>query len=583
MPHFSHSLFPSFTMGFKFATLALLPLLIVSQAIAADVYYDIPVNNVRVAPDGFPRDAISAGPWPGQLIIANKNDVLHLNVTNNLVNPTMRRSTSIHWHGIFQDRTATEDGPSFVNQCPIAPGHFYQYNFPVFNQTGTYWFHSHLSTQYIDGERGTLVIYPDDPQKSMWDFDDVNTIITLADWYHTPAEILMAQFKKDGHEPVPDSGLINGVGRYVGGPAVPWAVVNVIQGKKYRLRVINIAGFAAFTFSVDGHVFDVIETDGIATEPLTVSSFLIHAAQRYSVVLKADAAVGNYWIRAPMTAQGTSKTLDKNNVKAILRYQGASLTDPNTSSAVVVARKNGADDKTTTTSTTKTTSTSTSTTSTAASTSTSNSGGGGGGGGGGKTAGPLQEYQLKTLIDPGAPGGDAPADHVIDLQFGTAGPGLWQINGLSYVPPTLPTLLNMINGGNMSANYTKAEHTFILQPNEVVELRIHGSANGITHPFHLHGHAFDIVQSASGPVNYKNPPRRDVIGVEAGGVVIRFRADNPGPWFLHCHIDWHLEAGLAVVFAEAPNDFRDGPKSGIVSQQYLDLCPAYNALAPEFQ
>ncbi|KAJ6469202.1 laccase [Mycena vitilis] len=587
----------------KFSALTLLPFLI-GQAIAAEVYYDIPVNNVRVAPDGFPRDAISAGPWPGQLIIANKGDVLHLNVTNNLANPTMRRSTSIHWHGIFQDRTATEDGPSFVNQCPIAPGHFYQYNFPLFNQTGSYWFHSHLSTQYIDGERGTLVICnPDDPQKSMWDFDDQSTIITLADWYHSPAEGLMAQFKKDGHEPVPDSGLINGVGRYVGGPAVPWAVVNVIQGK--NLRVINIAGFAAFTFSVDGHVFDVIETDGIATEPLTVSSFLIHAAQRYSVVLKADAAVGNYWIRAPMTAQGTSKTLDKNNVKAILRYQGAAVADPNTSSTVVVARKNGGDDKTTTTSTTttKTTTTSTSTTSTAASTSTSNSGGGGGGGsgGGGKNAGPLQEYQLKTLIDPGAPGGDAPADHVIDLQFGTAGPGLWQINGISYVPPTLPTLLNMINGGDTAANYTKAEHTFILKANEVVELRIHGSANGITHPFHLHGHAFDVVQSASGPVNYKNPPRRDVIAVEGGGVIIRFRgmlslafyfalqliahtADNPGPWFLHCHIDWHLEAGLAVVFAEAPDDFRGpGPKSGIVTQQYLDLCPAYNALPAELQ
>ncbi|KAJ6562240.1 laccase 16 [Mycena capillaripes] len=514
-------------MGFKIASLAIL----VGQAIAADVYYDIQVNNVRVAPDGFARDAISAGPWPGQLIIANKTDVLHLNVTNNLNNPTMRRSTSIHWHGIFQDRTATEDGPSFVNQCPIAPGHFYQYNFPVYNQTGTYWFHSHLSTQYIDGERGTLVISdPDDPQKSMWDYDDQNTIITLADWYHTPAEVLMAQFKRDGHEPVPDSGLINGVGRYVGGPAVPWAVINVIKGKKYRFRVINIAGFAAFTFSIDGHVFDVIEADGIATEPLTVNNFLIHAAQRYSVVLRADAAIGNYWIRAPMTVQGSSKTLDKNLVKAILRYQDARIADPTTTSTVVVARNNPG-----------------------------------------------------TLIDPGAPGGSAPADHVIDLQFGTAGPGLWQINGISYVPPSLPTLLNMINGGDVDANYTKPEHTFILKPMEIVELRIHGSANGIIHPFHLHGHAFDIVQSSSGPFNYKNPPRRDVIGVSAGGVVIRFRADNPGPWFLHCHIDWHLEAGLAVVFAEAPSDFRDGPKSGIITPQYMDLCPTYNALPKEFQ
>ncbi|KAJ7147917.1 laccase 17 [Mycena crocata] len=521
-------------MAFKLTAFALLHFF-VGQATAADRYYDIPVrttssssfftlpsffpqiDNVRVAPDGFPRDAIQAGAFPGQLIIADKGDVLHLNVTNNLKNPTMRRSTSIHWHGILQDRTASEDGPSFVNQCPIAPGRFYQYNFPLLDQTGTYWFHSHLSTQYIDGERGTLVIYdPDDPQRSMWDVDDKNTIITLADWYHTPAEALMTQFKKDGKEPVPDSGLINGVGRYVGGPAVPWAVVNVVRGQRYRLRVINIAGYAAFTFSVDGHTFDVIETDGIATEPLTVNSFLIHAAQRYSVVLRADAPIGNYWIRAPMVS------LDKNNVKAILRYQDAPIADPTTQSTVV------------------------------------------------------------TLLNPGAPGGEAPADHVIDLQFGTAGSGTWQINNVVYEPPKLPTLLNIINGGFYDSNYTKPEHTFILQPDEVVELRIHGAAHGITHPFHLHGHAFDVIKSASGPVNYKNPPRRDVVAVSDGGVIIRFRADNPGPWFLHCHIDWHLEAGLAVVFAEAPREFamKDGPKSGIVTPQYLDLCPAYNALAP---
>ncbi|KAJ7683829.1 Cupredoxin, partial [Mycena rosella] len=195
----------------------------------------------------------------------------------------------------------------------------------------------------------------------------------------------------------------------------------------------------------------------------------------------------------------------------------------------------------------------------------------------------LQEYQLATLINPGAPGGSAPADHVIDLSFDTAGSGIWEINGIVYTPPTLPTLLTIINGGTTASDFNVSEHTFILVQNEVVELRIHGAQHGITHPFHLHGHAFDIVQSAAGPVNYVNPPRRDVIGVEAGGVVIRFRADNPGPWFLHCHIDWHLEAGLAVVFAEAPAEEREGPQSEIVTPQWLDLCPAYYALPEDEQ
>ncbi|KAJ7713601.1 laccase 17 [Mycena metata] len=462
-----------------------------------------------------------------------KGDTLHINVTNTLSDPTMRRSTSIHWHGLFQDRTASEDGPAFVNQCPIAPGSFYQYNFPVGNQTGTY---CHLSTQYADGERGTLVIYPDDPQKNLWDVDDASTVITLADWYHTPAEQLMAQFKADGHEPVPASGLFNGVGRYNGGPAIPWSVINVVAGK--RLRIINISAFAAYTFSVDGHVFDVIETDGIATVPLTVSSFVIHAAQRYSVVLNANQAPQNYWIRTPMLLTFMSNTVDKQNVKGILRYAGAPIADPVTSASA-------------------------------------------------GSAGMLQEFQLATLINPGAPGGSAPADHVIDLDFDA----IWEINGIVYTPPDLPTLLKVINGATVASDFNVSEHTFILAQNEVVELRIHGADHGITHPFHLHGHAFDVVQSASGPVNYVNPPRRDVVAVEQGGVIIRFRADNPGPWFLHwqpanrfySHIDWHLEAGLAVVFAEAPAAQRQGPTAQIISPQWLNLCPAYDALPADLQ
>ena len=43
---------------------------------------------------------------------------------------------------------------------------------------------------------------------------------------------------------------------------------------------------------------------------------------------------------------------------------------------------------------------------------------------------------------------------------------IWEINNVVYSPPTLPTLLNMINGGTYASNYTKAEHTFILMPDE---------------------------------------------------------------------------------------------------------------------
>ena len=62
--------------------------------------------------------------------------------------------------------------------------------------------------------------------------------------------------------------------------------------------------------------------------------------------------------------------------------------------------------------------------------------------------------------------------------------------------------------------------------------------------------------AGSDTYNYVNPPQRDVVstGTTGDNVTIRFTTDNPGPWFLHCHIDFHLEAGFAIVLAEDTAD-----------------------------
>ena len=60
---------------------------------------------------------------------------------------------------------------------------------------------------------------------------------------------------------------------------------------------------------------------------------------------------------------------------------------------------------------------------------------------------------------------------------------------------------------------------------------------------HLHGHAFWVVRSAgNSSYNFVDPIVRDVvsIGDSTDNVTIRFFTDNSGPWFLHCHINWHL-------------------------------------------
>ncbi|KAG9119435.1 hypothetical protein FRC07_005549, partial [Ceratobasidium sp. 392] len=159
----------------------------------------------------------------------------------------------------------------------------------------------------------------------------------------------------------------------------------------------------------------------------------------------------------------------------------------------------------------------------------------------------------------------------------------WQVNDSQYKSPSLPTLLKILsNNATTSKDFAKSENTIVLPFNKVIELQIHGSSNGFFHPWHLHGHSFDIIQNG-GAVNYVNPPRKDVIPVGGGTARIRFKTSNPGPWFLHCHIDWHLEAGLAVVFAEAPNEQRTGPTRIQPSPGWTQLCPAYQALPPDQQ
>lgn len=72
-------------------------------------------------------------------------------------------------------------------------------------------------------------------------------------------------------------------------------------------------------------------------------------------------------------------------------------------------------------------------------------------------------------------------------------------------------------------------------------------------------HSFHVVRSAGqNTSNYIDPIVRDTVntGNMGDNVTIRFTTDNPGPWFLHCHIDWHLEAGFAVVLAEGMNETR---------------------------
>ncbi|KAG8752823.1 hypothetical protein FRC14_006676 [Serendipita sp. 396] len=406
---------------------------------------------------------------------------------------------------------------------------------PLANQTGTYWYHS-LTNHFQD---------PEDPNLDQYDVDDESTVITLADWFHTESpELLtayMATTNTASNDALPQSGTINGVGRTSTDTQPARPVFTVTSGMRYRFRIINASALARFNFQISGHTLTVIEADGENHVPLTVDRLLLQPGQRYSVVVEANQAVDNYWIRAPMAARTpnpapTNWATDSDNVNAVLHYVGAADAEPTTTPPALSGTV-------------------------------------------------LNEALLVPSTNPAAPGTAVAggADKVFNLAFATVTDSTshhWTVNGVQYISPTVPTLLQILSGATDASDFATNENTFIINKGDVVEINITGVPN---HPFHLHGHSFSVVKGATGSTNYVNPPRRDVTPSATGGITIRFTADNPGPWILHCHIDLHLDAGLAVVFAEAPEDVAAGADSVDPDDSWDDLCPIYNALAAEDQ
>ncbi|KAJ7439779.1 laccase [Mycena latifolia] len=482
---------------------------------------DLTLTNGDVAPDGFTRQAVLVnGQAPGPLIVGNKGDEFNLNVIDQLTNETMLLSTSIHWHGFFQPNNSWADGVAFVSQCPVAVNNSFLYTFPTNDQAGTFWYHSHLSTQYCDGLRGPLVVYdPDDPHADLYDVDDESTVITLADCTL-------------GNVPTLISTLINGLGRFAGGATSQLAVISVTSGQRYRMRLISMSCDPNFTFTIDGHNMTIIEADSVNTEPLTVDSIQIFAGQRYSFILTADQAVDNYWIRT--VANGGTSGFDNGINSAILRYVGADEVDPTTNATTATAE--------------------------------------------------LVETDLRPLVATAVPGtavaggADVTMNLVISLDFTSF---TFEINGVTYTPPTVPVLLQILSGAQSATDLLPSGSVFTLPANSVVELSIPGGTPGAPHPFHLHGHNFFVIKSAGNSTyNFDNPIIRDVVNTgtdTTDNTTIRFVTDNAGPWILHCHIDFHLELGLAIVFAEDTGTIANSTQT----TQWDELCPTYDALSSD--
>lgn len=276
--------------------------------------FDLHIDGARAVINGREGDAVLVnGQLPAPLLRWREGDRVRLRVTNHLA-----ASTSIHWHGILVPPSM--DGVPGVSFPGIAPGETFTYEFPV-RQAGTYWYHSHSGLQEQQGHYGPLVIDPagDDPLGADREF-----VVVLSDWTFENPHALFAKLKKKSNvynrarrtlaDLVRDARR-DGLGatlaerRMWGAMRMdPTDIADVTAetysylvnghgsednwsglfepGERVRLRFINAAAMTIFNVRLPGLPMTVVQADGLDVRPVVTDEFQIGVAETFDVLVE---------------------------------------------------------------------------------------------------------------------------------------------------------------------------------------------------------------------------------------------------------------------------------------------------------
>jgi len=523
------------------------------------------------------------GTSPGPLLRFKQGSIVEVTVVNELFDDL----AVVHWHGMTQRNTPFSDGVPSVSQCPLSNDEGHNTMVYIFSPetAGTFWYHGHYNEQYSDGLYGPIIVYRDDEASEIatagapysHDGED-KWIWQIADWYQVPATDLLPWYlspESGGDEPLPDAYIVND--KFPG-----HFNITLDDDEPVRVRVINSAALSMFNISVDGMPLKLVELDGITIEPLIVPYVILNVAQRASFVLDwsllsptltsspsirfrikgipemyptFDEFLANHnligstsgealnldWVgfirRATSSASANQEPTYSDSEVPVLDLPVPA--DPNILEAV-----------------------------------------------------PL-DTKLRVVAEP-----DYFINMLVVFQAGEDdNVNRAYINGATHSPDfsDVPSLLQYSTyaaadgtslpdtSGSIVGNVITgdANQKFYLPFNKTIEVLLNNTDGG-GHPFHLHGHYVHVISSnfvPNGAELYKDQyVIRDVITVPAmGWTRFRFLSDNPGAWMFHCHIDWHVRAGLVAEFVEAPEVLKERFTDGTIS------LPPSHAAACDYQ
>ncbi|KAJ9694912.1 hypothetical protein PVL29_010402 [Vitis rotundifolia] len=498
------------------------------------------------------------GRFPGPTLYVREDDTVLVRVVNHV-----KYNVSIHWHGIRQLRTGWSDGPAYITQCPIQTGQSYLYNFTVTGQRGTLLWHAHVLWLRAT-VHGAIVILPKRGVPYPFPKPDKEVVVILGEWWKSDVEAVINQALSSGLAPnVSDAHTINGhPGPVSNCPSQGGFSLQVEAGKTYLLRIINAALNEELFFKIAGHQLSVVEVDAVYTKPFKIDTLVIAPGQTTNALITADQSSGKY-LMAASPFMDSPIAVDNLTATATLHYSGTlassptTLTSPPPPNATAVANKF------------------------INSLRSLNS----------------KKYPAKVPLT---------VDHSLFITVGlginpcatcVAGNGsraVASMNNVTFVMPT--TAILQAHYFNISGVYTtdfpanppvafnytgspanlKTENgtkVYRVPYNSTVQVVLQdtGIIAPENHPVHLHGFNFFAVGKGLGNYNPKTDPQnfnlidpveRNTVGVPSGGwTAIRFLADNPGVWFMHCHLEVHTTWGLKMAFLV---DNGKGPNQSII-------------------
>ncbi|XP_024028581.1 laccase-17 [Morus notabilis] len=499
--------------------------------------------------------------FPGPALVAREGDRVLVRVVNHVSN-----NITIHWHGIRQLGSAWADGPAYVTQCPIQTGQSYVYNFTITGQRGTLLWHAHISwlrsTVY-----GPIIILPKRNESYPFVKPYKEVHIIFGEWFNADPEAVINQALQTGAGPnVSDAFTINGLpGPLYNCSSNDTFKLRVKPGKTYLLRLINAALNDELFFSIANHTLTIVEADATYTKPFTTTTLVITPGQTYNVLLRTKPHYPNstFLIAASPYFTG-SGTVDNTTTSGILEYEpppshikNLTLHKPSlppfnatkfvnvtqfvanfTSSLRSLASKKF-------------------------------------------PANVPQRVDKKFFFTVGL--GTNPCPKNTTCQGPNGQKFTASINNVSFVLPSVALLQAYFFGQSNGVyttdfpvtpktpfNYTgtppnntmvtNGTRGVVLPFNASVELVLQDTSilGAESHPLHLHGFNFFVVGQGFGnydpnkdpaKFNLVDPLEGNTAGVPSGGwLAIRFFADNPGVWFMHCHLDVHTSWGLRMAW-----------------------------------